>query len=219
MRMSTESDGPAPGQGGVEWVYSSTSAEQLVERYDTWSASYEAEMTENYGWSAPQMTVPVIQKYVPVNGRILDAGVGTGLVGQLLAEAGYTDLTGIDFSAEMLAQARLKSVYRVLRQMQLGDPLDFPPNIFDAVACVGVLTLGHAPASSLDEMVRITKPGGHVIYSMRPDYREPGGFVEKEAELADAGLWKLAEVTDPAHTMPKGIPDALMQVWAFEVTG
>ncbi|MBT5319783.1 MAG: class I SAM-dependent methyltransferase [Chloroflexi bacterium] len=154
-----------------------------------------------------------------MTGRILDAGVGTGLVGQFLSEVGYTDLTGIDFSSEMLAQARLKNVYQVLRQMELGKPLDFATNIFDAVTCVGVLTLGHAPASSLDEMVRVTKPGGHVIYSMRPDYRETAGFVEKEAELTDAGLWKLAEVTDPVHTMPIGIPDALMQIWAFEVIG
>lgn len=119
----------------------------------------------------------------------------------------------------MLAQARLKGVYGDLRQMELGKPVDYESNSFDAVTCVGVLTLGHAPASSLDEMVRITKPGGHTIYTMRPDYRESAGFVEKESELESTGLWKLAEVTDPVQTMPKGIPDAMMQVWAFEVTG
>jgi len=47
--MSPDTYSPAPGQGTVEWVYSSTSSEQLIERYDTWSASYEAEMEENYG--------------------------------------------------------------------------------------------------------------------------------------------------------------------------
>jgi len=203
----------------VEWVYSSTNPEQLEGRYDTWAETYDAEMDQSYGWSAPQITVPMVQKYVPKDGRILDAGVGTGLVGQLLAEAGYTDLTGIDFSKEMLNQARLKSVYRTLRQMELGKPLDFAPHIFDAVICVGVFTLGHAPASSLDELVRVTRPGGHIIYSMRPDYLEPGGFVGKEAELTDAGLWKLVEATDPVQTMPKGLPEALMQVRVFEVTG
>ena len=217
--MSSDTDKPAPGQGGVEWVYSSTSSEQLIQRYDTWSASYEAEMQDNYGWPAPRMTADVVKKHVPLDARILDAGAGTGLVGQLLSEAGYTDLLGFDFSPEMLAQARLKNVYGDLRQMELGKTLDYESDSFDAVTCVGVLTLGHAPASSLDEMVRITKPGGHVIYSMRPDYREPAGFVAKEAELESAGLWKLTEATEPAQTMPKGIPDALMQIWVFEVTG
>ena len=110
-------------------------------------------------------------------------------------------------------------LFRSLRQVELGDTLDYESNSFDAVICIGVLTLGHAPASSLDEMVRITKPGGHVIYTMRPDYRESAGFIAKESELESAGLWKLAEVTDPVQTMPKGIPDAMMQVWVFEVTG
>jgi SAM-dependent methyltransferase len=217
--MSSEPDRPGPGQGGVEWVYSSTSSEQLIARYDTWSASYESEMEDNYGWSAPRVTAEVVQKYVLFEGRILDAGVGPGMVGQILDEAGYTNLDGFDFSAGMLAQARLKKVYGDLRQVELGDTLDYESNSFDAVICIGVLTLGHAPASSLDEMVRITKPGGHVIYTMRPDYRESAGFIAKESELESAGLWKLAEVTDPVQTMPKGIPDAMMQVWVFEVTG
>jgi ubiquinone/menaquinone biosynthesis C-methylase UbiE len=217
--MSPDTDSPAPGQGGVEWVYSSTSSEQLVERYDIWSSSYEAEMEDNYGWPDPRMTATVVRKHVPLGGRILDAGVGTGLVGQLLSEVGYTDLTGLDFSAEMLVQARLKNVYGDLRQMELGKTLEYESDSFDAVTCVGVLTLGHAPASSLDEMVRITKPGSHVIYSMRPDYRDPAGFVAKEAELESAGLWKLTEATEPLQIMPKGIPDALMQIRVFEVTG
>ncbi len=200
-------------------MYSSTNSEQLVERYDSWSTSYEAEMEENYGWTAPRMTAEVVGKHVPTAGRVLDAGVGTGLVGQLLSESGYTNLDGIDISAEMLVQARLKNVYGELRQMALGKPLDFESDSFDAVICVGVLTLGHAPASSLDEMIRIAKPGGHVIYTMRPDYREPGGFIAKEAELESAGLWKLAEVTEATQTMPKGLPETTMQVWVFEVTG
>lgn len=63
--MSPGPDGPAPGEGVVEWVYSSTSPEQLAARYDNWSANYEAEMEQDYGWSAPQMTVPLVEKWVP----------------------------------------------------------------------------------------------------------------------------------------------------------
>ena len=126
--MSSEVNGPGPGQGGVEWVYSSTSSEQLVKRYDTWAVSYDAEMEQNYGWSALGVTATLVQKYVRLDGRVLDAGVGTGLVGQLLSDAGYTDLTGFDFSAEMLAQARLKNVYGDLLQMELGKPLPSEAN-------------------------------------------------------------------------------------------
>ena len=200
-------------------MYSSTSPEQLAARYDNWSANYEADLERDYGWSAPQMTVPLVEKWVPSGARILDAGAGTGLVGELLARAGYGDLTGVDISTEMIARARLKGVYRDLRRMELGKTLDFDSNSFDAVTCVGVLTLGHAPASSLNELVRVTKPGGHVIFTMRPDIREQGGFEEKQTELENAGLWKLVEVTEETQTMPKGLPETTMQVWVFEVTG
>lgn len=41
---------------------------------------------------------------------ILDAGAGTGIVGEVLAILGYTRLAGIDLSDGMLAVARAKAV-------------------------------------------------------------------------------------------------------------
>ena len=56
--------------------------------------------------------------------------------------------------------------------MVMSEKLDFPSDSFDAVVTVGVLTVGHAPASSLDELVRITSPGGHIVCpSLRPARR------------------------------------------------
>jgi ubiquinone/menaquinone biosynthesis C-methylase UbiE len=217
--MSDESSGPAPGEDIVRWVYSSTSPKQLAARYDYWAANYELDTERDYGRNDPQMTLPLVQKYVPSGARILDAGVGTGLVGQLMAGAGYDDLTGIDISAEMMAEARDKGVYRELKRMVLGETLEFETDLFDAVTCVGVLTFGHAPASSLREFVRVTKPGGHVIYTVRPDVREQGGFIELENELTEAGLWKLVEMTDEFPSLPKGLPESMLRVWVFEVTG
>ncbi|MBT5319751.1 MAG: methyltransferase domain-containing protein, partial [Chloroflexi bacterium] len=101
----------------------------------------------------------------------------------------------------------------------LGETLEFESDSFDAVTCVGVLTFGHAPASSLNEFVRVTKPGGHVIYTVRPDVRETGGFIEIEDALTAAGLWKLVEMTDEFPSLPKGLPESMLRVWVFEVTG
>jgi len=108
---------------------------------------------------------------------------------------------------------------RLLARMVLGETLEFETDAFDAVTCVGVLTFGHAPASSLDEFVRVTKPGGHVTFTVRPDVREQGGLIEKEAELRNAGLWKLIEVTDEFASLPKGLLASMLRVWVFEVTG
>ena len=157
-------------------------------------------------------------KYVSKDARILDAGAGTGLVGALMAERGYQDLVAMDLSSGMLDEARKKNVYKEFHQMVMGETLGFDTDAFDAVMSVGVLTVGHAPASSLDELVRVTKPGGHIIYTLRPDLFEEGGFKEKHAELEAAGMWKVGEVSEPTRILPKGEPDVFHQVWVQEVT-
>ena len=63
-------------------------------------------------------------------------------------------------SSGMLQVADAKGVYGALHQMVMGEPLAFENDRYDAILGVGVLTLGHAPANSLDELVRVTKPGG-----------------------------------------------------------
>ena len=60
----------------------------------------------------------------------------------------------------MLAEARRKAVYGDLREATLGEELDYESGGYDGVLASGVLTTGHAPATCLDELVRITRPEG-----------------------------------------------------------
>ena len=200
----------------VQWVYSSLNNQELADRYGQWATGYDADLERDFGWSAPQRVAEVFARCVPRGARVLDAGAGTGLVGQLLARLGYTDLVAIDLSHGMLEEARKKNVYTELRQMVMGEPLDFPSDHFGAVVSVGVLTVGHAPASSLDELVRITRPGGYVIFTLRPDVYESGGFKEKQAALEATGKWKLAEVTQKFQPLPAGEPDVYHQIWVYQ---
>jgi hypothetical protein len=80
-----------------------------------------------------------------------------------------------------------------------------------------VLTTGHAPAESLDELVRITRPGGHVIFTLRSDAGSPPGFDEKLEALAEASRWELVERGEEFQAMPDGEPNVLVRVWAFRV--
>ncbi len=101
--------------------------------------------------------------------------------------------------------------------MVMGEQLGFSTDYFDAVVSVGVLTVGHAPASSLDELIRITRPGGYVVFSLRPDVYETSGFKEKQAELESAGKWQLAEEGEKFQPLPKGEPEVYHQVWVYRV--
>ena len=204
-------------QNLIQWIYASKNEQELAERYDEWAKTYEGDLDRDFGWYGPLYAVEAFARFVPKGARILDAGAGTGLVGKLLIEQGYDNLVAMDISNGMLDEARKKNTYREFHQMVMGKKLDFPSDSFDAVVTVGVLTVGHAPASSLDELVRITSPGGHIVFTLRPDLHEEGGFKEKHAELESAGKWKLSEAGQPKQILPKGEPDVFHQVWVFEV--
>lgn len=202
----------------LQRLFSSRNNQELTERYDQWAKDYDAELEQEYEYIGPQRAAEFFVRYVPEKARILDAGAGTGLMGEVLAKVGYHNLVAMDLSEGMLVEARRKNIYRELHQMVMGEPLDFATNSFDAVASVGVLTVAHAPASSLDELVRITKPGGHIIFTLRPDVYEGYGFKEKQTALESEVKWELVEVSERFQALPKGEPDLYHYVWVYKVT-
>ena len=201
----------------VQWVYASENNRQLKERYDQWAQEYDDDLTDDFGYVMPRMAAEIFERFVSKDAKVLDAGAGTGLVGVELSRLGYSDIEAMDMSRGMLDTAGAKSVYGALHQMVMGEPLGFETNRYDATIGVGVLTLGHAPASSLDELVRVTKQGGYIAFTLRPDVYEQNGFREKQEQLVADGKWELSEVTDEFHGMPKGEPDVLFQVWVYKI--
>ncbi|MEJ2739351.1 MAG: class I SAM-dependent methyltransferase [Dehalococcoidia bacterium] len=201
----------------VQWIYSSHDNKELAERYDVWAKDYDEDLDEGFGWIGPQRAVDFFVKYVGKEARILDAGAGTGLVGEHLNKQGYKNLIAMDLSEGMLNEARKKNAYCEFHRMVMGEPLGFPTGSFDAVISVGVLTVGHAPAGSLDELVRITRPGGHVVFSLRPDVYKDSGFKDKQDELEAQGKWKLVEASEEFQPLPKGEPEVYHQVWVYEI--
>ena len=85
------------------------------------------------------------------------------------------------------------------------------------VTCIGVQTFGHAPPAALDELVRVTRAGGAVVFSMRTDYYTEGGFDVRQSALEAAGKWRLLQRSEPFQAMPDGEPDIWHELWAYEV--
>jgi SAM-dependent methyltransferase len=207
-------------QNRVQWVYASTNNQELEERYDQWARDYDSDLDQDFGWICPLRGAEGIAHHTPLDASILDAGAGTGLVGEILANMGYKDIVAMDLSQGMLDVAGAKGVYRALDQMTLGEPLGYQDGEFGAVISVGVMTLGHAPASSLEELARVTRPGGVVVFSLRADMYSPGSeFEHQQSQMETQGIWTLAEVTDPFLGLPKGEPDVYHQVWVYRING
>ena len=201
----------------VQWIYASTTNDQLAERYDEWAKEYDDDLQNTFVWLGPRMAAEELAKHVAKDGRILDAGAGTGLVGVELQRLGYGDICAMDLSQGMLDEARAKGCYSDFRQMALGGRLDFDTDAYDGVISVGVFTPGHAPPSSFVDLCRVTKPGGHIVFSLRPDTHRELGFKEQQDALVDSGAWSLVSVSERFQALPKGEPDVEHQVWVYRV--
>jgi len=172
----------------------------------------------SYGYSTPAVTAGFFGRYVkPEDGPVLDAGAGTGITGEVLAPLGYRDLVGIDISPNMLELARKKGVYKDLRQMELGGQLDLPSDAFAAVVATGVFAAGHAPPESFEELIRATKSGGYVIFSVRTDVYVDAGFKDKQEALEREEKWRLIEVTEPFSHLRFEDPELKVRVFAYRV--
>jgi predicted TPR repeat methyltransferase len=207
--------------GRSQWldkVYSARNNTELAEGYDAWAQDYEQDVL-SFGYKIPAIMSGLIGRYLPSGtGRILDAGAGTGILGENLFVMGYKDLVGIDLSAGMLEVARKKGVYRNLLQMTLGQKLDFADNAFAATVSMGVFTKGHAPAESFDELIRITEPRGYIIFSVRADVYLNQGFKKKQDSLKKEGKWRLVEQTEPFQALPLGNSKIYNRVFVYRAS-
>jgi len=185
----------------LDWIDGAKSKEEFQKRYDEWASSYDNDLIDKWGYIMPILMGDLFMKHVKNReARILDAGAGTGLGGEHIKRKGYDNLFAIDASQGMLDQAKPKKIYRELAQMFLDERLDFPDDYFDAVLCVGVI--GHAPPESFDELIRVTKPSGFIVFSLRVAFYDEPRFHKKQRSLEEMEKWRLVERTDPVQGIP-----------------
>ena len=211
MRMTTEK------RRALDLVYSAQTPTELHDAYSAWANEYDRETAE-LGYGLPFLIGAWVARYVPRgNGPILDAGCGTGLSGPYLKALGYDHIEGLDISAEMLRLARARNVYHTLKQGDLSGRLAWADGYFSAFLSTGVFTEGHAPASSLEELVRITERGGHAIFTVRDTVLKTGGFRDMFAKMEAARRWQPIEESPPFRAFAVGEPEVQVQAFVFEV--
>lgn len=101
-----------------------------------------------------------------IGGRVLDVGVGTGL--SLSTYSATTRLVGVDLSEPMLRKAQERSRAFKLDNVEMLAVMDakflaFPTDTFDAVVAQYVITAVPEPEATLDEFVRVLRPGGELV--------------------------------------------------------
>jgi predicted TPR repeat methyltransferase len=182
-------------------VYQAESTEDVARVYDAWAENYDSDMSLA-GYRHPAISLALLARFVPKDaGPLLDAGAGTGLIGEWLAITGYTQVEGLDLSRGMLAVAERKSVYRALHQAALGTRLPFADNYFAAIISAGVFTSGHVGVEGLDDLLRICRSGGVIVLTIK-DVLWQASFRQRLAELEANGICTLIDDTGPYVSMP-----------------
>ncbi len=149
----------------LDRVYDARTADETETLYDKWAASYDDEVGEN-GYITPDRCASALAEHMPDQSKpILDFGCGTGLSGLALRLAGFEIIDGVDLSADMLARAREKGIYRDLRQIEAGAPPIETPGSYDAICAIGVIGAGAAPIDTFDLLMNCLAPGGLFVFS------------------------------------------------------
>lgn len=131
-------------------------------------------------------------------GNVLEVGAGTGAnvgyykaapVGAVNNEApdevpdGVTHLTLLDFSREMLSLAKNKKREDIPMKLKVGSAseLKFEDNSFDSVVDTFGLCSYDDPHKSVEEMIRVAKPGGRLLFLEhgKPTWKPMQWFLNK----------------------------------------
>lgn len=152
--------------------------------FDLWALSYD--------WLFPSVFYQAIHKrlgeYVqlPNSAHVLDLGCGTGRLLDRLANQ-FPDLqgTGVDFSTQMLAQARRRNRHhpRLIFVQGNAEALPFATEQFDAVFNTFSFLHYPHPETVFAEVSRVLRPGGN-FYLVDP---VPGRWQSSQAIATVSG--------------------------------
>ena len=166
--------------------------------YDGWANKYDHDNDATLGTISQPKTVEILYTVLEKHAKILDAGCGTGLVGAELAKQGYDTFDGIDLSTEMLRHAETRG-YAKLFQYSLIDPLPISDGEYDAIISAGLFTHGHVKTHAIRELIRITKSGGYLCFTINEGVYHSQGFDKEIQSITDDGLWDIKKLEKDAY--------------------
>jgi ubiquinone/menaquinone biosynthesis C-methylase UbiE len=138
------------------------------------------------GWTRAMRTYLLRRFDLGAGKRVLEVGCGTGAITADLSTTSTCHVYGLDLNfpyLELASEADTRSRYTS------GDAfsLPFSPDTFDAVVCHFFLLWIRDVPAVLDEMRRVTRPGGAILAMAEPDYV---GRIDYPDSLGELGQWQ-----------------------------
>jgi len=188
--------------------------------YDAWAADYDRDLLERCGYSAHVIGANAFAAVNPDRHlRIIDIGCGTGLVGVELRRHGFTQVDGLDISADMLSQAATKQVYGqllagdVMAGTRLTDGAYLTDGVYEAAICVGSFAPGHLGPSALAEIARLVRRGGSIVIFMNAAPYVAEDYACTIERLETDGVWRVERIESMNYMAALDRPGKLIQAW------
>jgi len=187
-------------------TYEAKTSQELAEAYKKWAGLYDKDTLDIMGYVGPQAAAAMLDQYLDSKkSRVLDAGCGTGLVGEVLSDLGYANIDAMDFSKDMLSEAAKKNVYSRLLQADMNASLKIADDTYDATICVGTFTYAHVGPHAFDELVRVTRPNGYICFTIRDGAYQEYGYRDKMLELEACTQWELQELQEKDYLVKEDV--------------
>lgn len=165
--------------------------QQLLKVYADWASDYDHDNDHALETVSQPNTVAMLTRHCEARElAVLDYGCGTGLVGLHLQKAGFPIFDGADISPEMLEIAKKRGYGRLFL---LGGDESLPSESYDVVLCVGVFTHGHLGTEGMNELLRLTRRGGLICFTVNEGVWQTGGFQDAIATLQVEDQWVVLE--------------------------
>ena len=200
------------------------SEEAIKDFYADWAENYDKD-TSGIHYSACQSTYDLFTRLpdsdyldLDINDHsihIMDVGCGTGQMGKLLFDQGYTTIDGCDISLEMTLEADKLGIYRHLTaDVDINQPINPDwKDAYDVSMSVGVFTPGHVDPEALNQLIDMTRPGGLILVSTRLAYYDNSDYQKVSDELEAQRKIKLLKLDkDRPYT-----DDSPAHYWAYVV--
>ncbi|MBF9253959.1 class I SAM-dependent methyltransferase [Pontibacter sp. 172403-2] len=143
-----------------------------------------------YWWNDDYLELLANRLYIPYTQTLVDIGCGKGMMGFKFSKYLPDGATvyGVDYEPGYIAEAqqRAQSIYghnHINYAFKVGNATDIPlpDNIADLTLCQTLLIHVKNPQRVIDEMIRVTKPGGWVL-ALEPNNLVPNLMFDRYGE-------------------------------------
>ncbi|XP_071104267.1 methyltransferase-like protein 27 [Haliotis cracherodii] len=172
--------------------------ETVIKRFDHMSDKYDM-VLGMMDYKMPKWTGDSLASLYPGSKEkinILDVAAGTGLVSVQMRKHGFLHIDGLDPSEGMLEQAKKNNLYeRYICDILAENTLDISDDTYTVVTVVGLSSefFKKLPVKALEELVRVTKSGGHILMNHFDYIFESDVLRTNLLSLGNRGLWKLED--------------------------